>query len=71
LLGLLFFPRSPTNLWTILYYSLAVPHGLLLISLVSVALIKFGSVEILRELHVHRIIRRDEAPPEVTDSPVY
>ena len=30
-----------------------------------------GSVEILRELHVHRIIRRDEAPPEVTDSPVY
>ena len=40
LLGVLFFPRSPTNLWTILYYSLAVPHGLLLISLVSVVLIK-------------------------------
>lgn len=40
LLGLLFFPRSPTNIWTILYYSLTVPHGLLLISLVSVVLIK-------------------------------
>ena len=44
LLGLLFFPRSPTNLLTILYYSLAVPHGLLLISLVSVALIKSTSL---------------------------
>ena len=40
LLGILFFPRSPTSLWTILYYSLAVPHGLLLISLTSVVLIK-------------------------------
>lgn len=30
-----------------------------------------GSVEILRDLHVHRIIRRDEAPPDVADSPVY
>jgi len=40
LLGVLFFPRSPTSPWTILYYSLAVPHGLLLISLVSVVLIK-------------------------------
>jgi hypothetical protein len=44
LLGVLFFPRSPTNLWTILYYSLAVPHGLLLISLVSVVLIKSTSL---------------------------
>lgn len=44
LLGMLFFPRSPTNLWTILYYSLAVPHGLLLISLVSVVLIKSTSL---------------------------
>ncbi len=40
LFGVLFFPRSPTNPWTILYYSLAVPHGLLFISLVSVVLIK-------------------------------
>ena len=30
-----------------------------------------GSVEILRELHVRPVIRRDEAPPEVADSPVY
>lgn len=37
----------------------------------SVVIESFGSVEILRELHVLRIIRRDEAPPEVADSPVY
>jgi len=30
-----------------------------------------SSVEILGELHFHRIIRRDEALPEVADSPVY
>jgi len=30
-----------------------------------------GSVEILRELHARRIIRRYEAPPEVADSPVH
>ena len=39
------------------------------------ALLKFfttdGSVEILRELHVRRVIRRNEGPPEVADSPVY
>ena len=32
---------------------------------------RLGSVEILRELHVRRVIRRDEVPPEVADSPVY
>jgi len=30
-----------------------------------------GSVEILRELHVRRVIRRDEGPPEVANTPVY
>jgi len=30
-----------------------------------------GSVEILRELHVRPVIRRDKDPPEVADSPVY
>jgi len=30
-----------------------------------------GSVEILGELHVRRVIRRDEGSPEVADSPVY
>jgi len=30
-----------------------------------------GSVEILRELHVHPVIPRYEGPPEVTDSPLY
>jgi|GEM_PF-417486 Flp pilus assembly pilin Flp len=51
LLGVLFFPRSPTSLWTILYYSLAVPHGLLLISLVSVVLIKSISLSKTALLH--------------------
>ncbi|MFD1572332.1 hypothetical protein [Halorubrum laminariae] len=37
---------------------------------IDILLWKFGFVEILRELHVHRIIPRDEGPPEVTDSPV-
>jgi hypothetical protein len=32
---------------------------------------KFGSVEILRELHVCRVIRRNEGPPEVANTPVY
>ena len=54
LLGVLFFPRSPTNLWTILYYSLAVPHGLLLISLVSVVLIKSISLSKTALLHFWR-----------------
>jgi hypothetical protein len=31
----------------------------------------WGSVEILRELHVRRMIPRDEGPPEVADSTVY
>ena len=30
-----------------------------------------GSVEILRELHVRRLIPRDEGPPEVAESTVY
>lgn len=30
-----------------------------------------GSVEILRELHFHPVILRDEVSPEVADSPVY
>jgi len=54
LLSVLFFPRSPTNLWTILYYSLAVPHGLLLISLVSVVLIKSISLSKTVLLHFWR-----------------
>jgi len=54
LLGVLFFPRSPTNLWTILYYSLAVPHGLLFISLVSVVLIKSISLSKTTLLHFWR-----------------
>jgi len=33
--------------------------------------VSFGSVEILRELHVRLVIRRDEYPPEVADSPFY
>jgi len=31
----------------------------------------FGSVEILRELHFHLVILRDEVPPEVADSSLY
>ena len=54
LLGVLFFPRSPTNIGTILYYSLAVPHGLLLISLVSVVLIKSISLSKTVLLHFWR-----------------
>ena len=54
LLVVLFFPRSPTNIWTILYYSLAVPHGLLLISLVSVVLIKSISLSKAALLHFWR-----------------
>jgi predicted transcriptional regulator len=34
-------------------------------------LLQSGSVEILRELHVRRVIRRDEGPPEVANTPVY
>jgi len=51
LLGALFFPRSPTSPGTILYYSLAVPHGLLLISLISVVLIKSISLSKTALLH--------------------
>lgn len=51
LLGVLFFPRSPTSLWTILYYGLAVPHGLLLISLISVVLVKSISLSKTALLH--------------------
>lgn len=54
LLGVLFFPRNPTNLWTILYYSLAVPHGLLLISLASVVLIKSISLSKTALMHFWR-----------------
>lgn len=32
---------------------------------------RYGFVEILRELHVHPVIPRDEGPPEVTDSSFY
>ncbi|WP_275880558.1 hypothetical protein [Haloferax volcanii] len=38
---------------------------------ISLGIVVVGSVEILRELHVRPVIPRDEAPPEVADSPVY
>lgn len=67
LLGLLFFPRSPTSLWTILYYSLAVPHGLLLISLVFVVLIK--SISLFKSALLH--FWRSYTPPFTSEVNIF